>query len=347
MAAADRRRLDNTKQPGGMVGPSGPQPPNLTHHHTMNSNVVSQQPNSIANQPSSGRPSLDRAHTFPTPPTSASGTVTGMGNQWNSYESGSGSISNGVAGSFEHHPHSTPATPASTPPGSSLPGLQQSYQGNQHFENTRPMYPATQQPQYAAQQNMQNQTIGRAGSLQSNTYSKQEMGPPATLASTKSESDHSDQKLATYMSNNHDNGHEEADHDQDSEYGQDHKYGYDAHRASYPGMNGHNSLNQSVWPNYQSPRAPPSSNLYNPTSDTRGALPNGNVEHITGPYAPTQLNGVPPSNKRSREDDDYSRQSDDIDALKRRKMSREGAGLTNGSYDNRSKNSTTVRTNRR
>ena len=374
MAAADRRRLDTTKQqPGGMVGPSGPQPPNLTHHHTMNSSVTSQQSNSIASQPSSGRPGLDRAHTFPTPPTSASGTVTGMGNQWNSYDSASGSMSGGVSNSqFEHHPHSTPATPASTPPGSSLPSLQP-YQSNQAYDTTRSVYSATtpQQSQFTNQQNLANQAMGR------NTYAKQEMGPPHALGSvSKSESEHGDQKLASYIpggANDQGTGDDEADHDQDSEFAQDHKYGYDTQRAQYNGLNGQQATsgqinplsttaNQTIWAagTYHPPRAPPSSNLYNPTSDTRGALPNGNVAtdgHITGAYAPTQLNGVSSSHKRSRDDDDpYSRgQSDDIEAMKRRKVSRDNvttSGLANSPFDdarqiNRSKSSVTPRSNRR
>ena len=375
MAAADRRRLDNNKQPGGMVGPPGPQPP-LTHHHTMNSAVASQQPNSIATQSPSARPGLDRAHTFPTPPTSASGTVTGMGNHWSSYESGSSGMPAAVPNSqFEHHPHSTPATPASTPPGSSLPSLQP-YQGNQSYDTSRPIYAGTapQQPQYT-NQGLPSQAIGRTGSLQSNAYGKQDMGPPNTLSSNaKSENEHSDQKLASYMSggaNDHSTGEEESEHDHETDYGSEQKYSYDHQRSQYSSLNGHhttgNQVNplsgtasQSMWAGgYQASRAPPSSNLYNPTSDTRGALSNGNVApdgHITGAYAPTQLNGLT-SNKRSRDDDDsYSRNNiDDMDALKRRKMSRDGTApgaLANSSYDdtrqiNRTKANATPRGTRR
>jgi protein SOK2 len=85
------------------------------------------------------------------------------------------------------------------------------------------------------------------------------------------------------------------------------------------------------------PRAPPSSNLYNPMSDARGSVPNGstNTDHYSTPihpYAPTQSNGVNASSKRMREDDDYNSRpasrSDDIEAMKRRKMSREGTGAS-------------------
>lgn len=377
MAAADRRRLDSSKQPGGMVGPPGPQPPNLTHHHTMNSSVAAQPANPMTNPPNSGRPGLDRAHTFPTPPTSASGTVTGMNNQWGSYESAGSSMGNGVQGSqYEHHPHSTPATPASTPPGSTLPSLQP-YQGNQNYDNPRSMYPTNnaQQPHYGSQPTLQNPAMARASTLPSNTYPKQEMGPPGALGSAaKPESEHGDQKLGSYIpsnANDHSTVDDEADHDPDTEYAQDHKY-YDTHRSSYNGINGHQNgsgqmnpltttTSQPMWPQgYQTPRAPPSSNLYNPTSDTRGALPNGSVTpdgHIPGAYAPTQMNGLPTSGKRSREDDDtYSRgHSEDIEAMKRRKMSRDGvnsSGMTNGTFEdgrqiNRAKGSVPPRTNRR
>lgn len=373
MAAADRRRLDGSK-PGGMVGPPGPQPPNLTHHHTMNSTVGGQQSGSLASHAGVGRPVLDRAHTFPTPPTSASGTVaSGIGSQWN-YDSAGGGINGSQVQQFEHHPHSTPATPATTPPGSNLPSMQPYQNHQQSYETSRPMYSAatSQQSMYASQ--LPNQTMGRNGSLQSSGYAKQEMGPPIG-SSSKSESDHGEQKLASYIpTHEQNNGDEEAEHEQDAEYAHENKYPYDTQRAQYGsigmGANGYqngsghvtpqsSTASQSLWAagHPTPPRAPPSSNLYNPTSDTRGALPNGNVAadgHVPGAYAPTAMNGATPSNKRLRDDDDaYPKaHSDDIDTLKRRKMGREGssAGLTNGAYDersiNRAKSSTSVRSRR-
>lgn len=357
-----------------MVGPAGPQPPNLTHHHTMNSAVGGQQSGSLASHAGVGRPALDRAHTFPTPPTSASGTVaSGIGSGW-SYDSAASGMSGSQVQQFEHHPHSTPATPATTPPGSNLPSMQP-YQTHQpNYDTSRPMYSAAtpQQSMYASQ--LPNHAMGRNGSLQSNGYAKQEMGPPIG-SSNKPESEHGEQKLASYIPN-HEQNHvdEEAEHEQDAEYAQDNKYAYDTQRAPYNGMSmgtngypngsGHvtpqpAATNQSLWAagHQSSPRAAPSSSLYNPTSDTRGALPNGNVAndgHVPGAYAPTAMNGATSSNKRLREDDDaYSKaHSDDIDTLKRRKMGREGssAGLTNGAYDersiNRAKSSASVRSRR-
>ncbi len=176
-ATVDRRRLDSSK-PGGMVGPTGPQPPNLTHHHTMNSSVGGQQPNSLATHAGAGRPTLDRAHTFPTPPTSASGTVaSGMGSQWSTYGSAGSDMNSGQVQQFEHHPHSTPATPATTPPGANLPSMQPYQSHQQNYDTSRPMYSAatSQQSMYASQ--LPNQSMARNGSLQSNGYNK-DMGPP-------------------------------------------------------------------------------------------------------------------------------------------------------------------------
>ena len=74
-----------------MRTPQGTQPPTLTHHHSMTNPIgasIPQPPHSIAPHPASGRPGLDRAHTFPTPPTTASSLTMGLGNSGSSYEYG-------------------------------------------------------------------------------------------------------------------------------------------------------------------------------------------------------------------------------------------------------------------
>lgn len=383
MAATDRRRLDNNKQQGGAAGPPGSQTPGLHHHHSMSSAVSSQQPHSIAPHPGVGRPGLDRAHTFPTPPTSASSTTIGLNNQGSSYEWGSQSIGGSVQGAqplmLENHSHSTPATPATTPPGASMPGLQP-YQSHPTYDNSRPMYSAagTQQSQYAS-------NMPRVTPLHSNAYGKQDMGPPAVRApDSRTGSDHGDSKADVYLQS-HGNEHgagEDAEHEQDSEYPHDSTTGYAAPRGSYSsynpgsnltslhgehgqvssGINGSPSLAngsdrgtprnsnaaQQQWSTgyHTPPRAPPSSNLYNPMSDARGTASNGstNGDHYSAapphPYAPTQANGVTPSNKRMRDEDDYNSRpasrGDDIDALKRRKMGREGSStssMATGAYE--------------
>lgn len=315
------------------------------------------QPASIAPIPASGRPGLDRAHTFPTPPTSASGNMTGMGSGQGSYDwtngSMTGNVQSGQPMSMEHHPHSTPATPATTPPGSALPSLQP-YQNQQIYAGQ-----SAQQNQYQPQQ----QNLARTGSISSGMYSKQEMGPPSRIAGSRPESEHGDVKLDPYNQAQASEGVQtrdaEGEPEHDSDYPQGNAQAYGSHRGSFDaytaasnltsysadnthmasdvsgaGVNGGSGratprTSQPQWTTgYQTPpRAPPSSNLYNPTSDARGTLTNGNTatdSYVTGPYAPTQMNGV----KRLRDDDD-------VDHLKRQKLNNAAANpsLINGSFD--------------
>jgi protein SOK2 len=89
-AAMTARRPDSS--PEYLRTPTtGTQPPTLTHHHSMGNPgaSVQQPPHSIAPHPAAGRPGIERAHTFPTPPTSASG-VMAMGNSGSSYDYTSG-----------------------------------------------------------------------------------------------------------------------------------------------------------------------------------------------------------------------------------------------------------------
>ena len=379
MAAADRRRLETSKAQGGGVAHPGAQPPSLHHHHSMGSSINSQQPHSIAPHPGAGRPGLDRAHTFPTPPTSASSTSIGLSNQGSYGWEGQSMPGSAQPLMLDSHPHSTPATPATTPPGASMPTLQP-YQSHQSYDNARPMYSsaAPQQTQYATQH--QQPGMAHGGPLSSNSY-KQDMGPPATRApGSKSESEHGDSKGDIY---GHSQGndrmvHEEAEHDQESEYSHDtyapHRYNHYNPASNMGSLHGehpqapseiNNSQshqngsgrstprtangNPQQWPAagyHTPPRAAPSSNLYNPMSDTRGTVTNGNngAEHYSTaplhPYAPTQANGVNASNKRMREDEDYTSRpesrNDDIESMKRRKMGRESSGpgkIATSSYE--------------
>ena len=85
MAAAERRKQEQQNQlrqggPGGPA-PSGGVLPSIQHnqqHHHHGMSLPG--PQSALPSHSNGRPSLDRAHTFPTPPTSASsGVMPNMG----------------------------------------------------------------------------------------------------------------------------------------------------------------------------------------------------------------------------------------------------------------------------
>ena len=161
LANAERRRTEQQQQQQQyMRSTQGPQPPSLTHHHTMNNPIganMTQGPHSIAPHPASGRPGLDRAHTFPTPPTSAS-SVMGMGNSGSSYEWGGAPVSamhNSQPLSIDtglSTARSVPTTPATTPPGNSMPASIQQYPTSQAYDNTRQLYSApSQPPQYDAQ----------------------------------------------------------------------------------------------------------------------------------------------------------------------------------------------------
>ncbi|KAL8710858.1 MAG: hypothetical protein Q9220_004661 [cf. Caloplaca sp. 1 TL-2023] len=314
MAAAERRKLDNPKsQQPGMVGAPGSQAPSLHHHHSMTSSHVSQSPHSIAPHPGTARPPLDRANTFPTPPTSASSGI-GMSSQ--PYDWGAQSMSGGQGSQpiVEAHPHSTPNTPATTPPGHVMSNLQ-SYGTQPPYDATKSIYPTgpSQQGQYASQQSMQASNMARYAPVQSSTYMKHEMGPPTSRIT---EIDEHDTKADSYAHGQgsaavgHGTGDEEADHEHDSDYSHDTANAYAANRAAYsyntgtglgslPGEHPHLSPEMTGSPSHPNgsgrvtprtssgsqaqwtaghqtpPRATYSSNAYNPISDARGTLPNG------------------------------------------------------------------------
>lgn len=316
-----------------MRTPQGTQPPPLTHHHSMSNPVgasVPQPPHSIAPHPSSGRPGLDRAHTFPTPPTSATSLTIGMGNAGSSYEYGGGhggAIHSGQPLSIDTGmtARSVPTTPATTPPGNSQ-GIQ--YQTSQPYDPSRQMYSApSTYGGYAHQPSM-----GRYSGMQSSPGSiKTEMGPPARAGA---ENEHHESK-------HHDGyGGQDAEGDHEGEYTHT-SASYGARRPSYnykpnpapgpmhsepshvsPEMNHspHQTGSGRATPRTANPyggytttpqRAAqmPSSNLsYVMSNDTRAGAPNG-PESYSAPagYQPPHypsMNGAPPSNKRMREVDE-------------------------------------------
>ncbi len=250
MAAAERRKIvDVPKQPQGLLGPPGSQHPSLHHHHSMSTPVGSHisPPHSIAPHPGS-RPVLDRAHTFPTPPTSASSGV-GMGNQGGSYDSWGQGMGSGVQSSqplaIDTHAHSTPSTPIATPPGQNLQTMQP-YPAQQQYDHSRPMYSSatSQQPQYAPQPTVQSQGVGRlGGSLQASGFMKHEMGPPARATGSGADIEPGDPKPEPYSHHpagehvSHGTGEEEAEHEHDTEFAHDTNAGYSSHRGSYSAYN--------------------------------------------------------------------------------------------------------------
>ncbi|KAF2088683.1 apses-domain-containing protein [Saccharata proteae CBS 121410] len=310
MGTVDRRRADGNRYAAASQAPS------LHHHHSMSNPIgahIQQSPHSIAPHPSSGRPGIDRAHTFPTPPTSAS-SIIGMGNSGNSYEWGNTGVSNmqgqpplsidtGLSNT-----RSVPTTPASTPPGT-MQSMQQ-YPTTQAYDGSRQLYSAAppQQGQYSSHQSM-----NRYGQpVQPGPYPKSEMAPPSRAGDP---SQQPDTKPSESMLNQTPDqvgqvpGEEEADHEHDNEYKHDNEYthtsapygsrgyGYSTSTSGIlqsgdhpsPDMTGsphhHGSgratprttaTASSQWRGYSTPGKAqlPSSNLYSVMSDTRNP-PNG------------------------------------------------------------------------
>lgn len=204
---------------------------------------------------------------------------------------------------------SMPTTPATTPPGTSIPNMQYQQSGQpQPYENSRQLYSAPQQ------QNTYTQPQSNGGRYgQADSYIKNEMGPPGARAPESGpESQHHDSKgpngiLHHGQDIGHGPGDEEAEHDHDAEYTHDSNPPYDTSRGSYNyapttsvgslpaehahlaqemnGSPGHQGGSGRATPrtttapqpgyyqhgNYTPPRGPPpSSNLFNTMSSERG-----------------------------------------------------------------------------
>ncbi|KAK5146577.1 hypothetical protein LTR04_001014 [Oleoguttula sp. CCFEE 6159] len=336
VAAAERRRAQDQQQ--YMRTPQASQPPSLHHHHSMSTpgaTHVSQPPHSAAPHPASGRPGLDRAHTFPTPPTSASSLI-GMGNSGGSYEWGpapSSAVQSGQPLSIDtglSNARSVPTTPATTPPGNPMQSMQQ-YHTTQGYDNTRQMYTAapSQQGQYSSHASMPRYSQA----LQQSAYMKNEMAPP-TRAPGESESQPDGTSSQVH---DHAAGEEEAEHEHDNEYTHS-SAPYNGSRAPYtynlngtpgsahgehaqvsPEMNesphqmvsGRATPRMTTYAGYSTPQRtqqPPSSNLYSVMSDTRGPAVNRTPSAESYSAYSSQsfhpANGVASSKKRGREVDE-------------------------------------------
>ena len=331
-AMAARGRPDQPQE--YMRTPQGTQPPALTHHHSMTNPVgasIPQPPHSIAPHPASGRPGLDRAHTFPTPPTSASSLTMGMGNAGSSYEYGGAhatAMQSGQPLSIDTgmNARSVPTTPATTPPGNSQ-GVQ--YQTSQPYDSSRQMYSAPSTfGGYPAQQNMHRFT-----GVQSSPGVKTEMGPPARAGA---ENEHHESKAHVAYA-----GQQDAEGEHEGEYTHT-SASYGARRPSYnykpnpapgpmhpdpshvspemthsPHQNGSGRATPRTTHPYtgytttqQRAAQLPSSNLsYGMSGDARGGAPNGQEAYSAPasyqpPHYPSMNGAPPPSNKRMREVDD-------------------------------------------
>ncbi|KAF2236332.1 apses-domain-containing protein [Viridothelium virens] len=332
MAAAERRRNEQQQQQQQyMRNPQGPQPPSLTHHHSMSNPIganIPQPPHSIAPHPASGRPGLDRAHTFPTPPTSAS-SIMGMGNSGSSYEWGGAPVSampNSQPLSIDtglSNARSVPTTPATTPPGNSMPASMQQYPTTQAYDSTRQLYSAPSQPaheqdttqdheQHEYKQEPEYAHSGAQYSSNRGTYPYS-----ATSAAAPLQNEHISPEMTGSPS--HPNGSGRAT---------------PRTAAAPPQWSGGYSTPQ------RSNQPPPSSNLYNVMSNDTRSAPNGAsaTDYANqggyGASAYQTPNGATPSTKRVREldddgADDYARAGnrDAIDGLKRRKTIDEGGAV--------------------
>ncbi|CZR59792.1 probable ascospore maturation 1 protein (Asm-1) [Phialocephala subalpina] len=251
MAAAERRKQEQNQ----MRNTQAPGLPSLHqhHHHSMSSSINGHLPgpqHSLAPHPSAPRPGIDRAHTFPTPPTSASSVIGNMGSsdgsfQWGT-QGGMGSVQGTNPLSIDtglSNARSMPTTPATTPPGTSIQSMQQYQQPPQPYDTSRQMYsaPPSQQPVYQ-QSTPDQQSMARYS--QPSSYIKNEMGPPSTRA-PGSEAEHHDPKDANGMIHHSQSqgqvshGHEdEGEHEHEAEYTHGNPSNYDANRGSYSYNNG-------------------------------------------------------------------------------------------------------------
>ncbi|THC91236.1 hypothetical protein EYZ11_009294 [Aspergillus tanneri] len=330
----------------------GTQPPALHHHHSLQTPVPSHmpQPSTIGSQ---GRPGLDRAPAFPTPPASAS-SLMGIANQGPSYEWGSQGMNSGVPHSQPlsidtalSNARSLPTTPATTPPGSNLQGMQ-SYQGQSGYDSSKPYYstaPASH-AHYAPQQ-----SLSQPGMAPYGTYMKNDMGPPSVRTpGGPPEGETADVKSERYSHSNGHVGNGQGEHvpEHESEYVQHDNGGYSTSRGSYtyttnPSVGSltgdHSQLTPDItgspsqqngsgrmtprtsggppqWSSgYSTPPRPAAaaSSLYNIVSDTRGTPANGgqaenySVASNSAPGYSAGMNGSLGSGKRLREEDDLDR----------------------------------------
>jgi protein SOK2 len=204
---SQQRRLEGSRN----TRTSQPSQTAALHHHSLQSSTPSHVAQSGQPLSSQGgtRPGLDRAHTFPTPPASASSLI-GITAQNNSYDWGAQNMNPNVSNSQPlsidtglSSARSVPTTPATTPPGNNMHGMQ-SYQGQSGYDNTKQYYSAAPAPHppYAHQQPLAQSGMAAYGqSMPPNTYMKSEMGPPSNRTSG-GQPDESELKTDRYSQSN-------------------------------------------------------------------------------------------------------------------------------------------------
>lgn len=203
---SQQRRLEGSQPPRT----SQPAQSTPLHHQPMQSSTAPHASQS-GSAHVSHRPSLDRAHTFPTPPASAS-SVMGVSNQGTSYEWTGQNINAGVSNpqpltldtGLSNSARSMPTTPATTPPGSNIHAVQQ-YHGQTGYDHSKPYYSTapSSHPQYAQQPIGQSGMAGYGQPLLVNSYMKSDMGPPTNRATgAPSDQDPAEGKTDRYSHTN-------------------------------------------------------------------------------------------------------------------------------------------------
>ncbi|KAK2625230.1 hypothetical protein QTJ16_005599 [Diplocarpon rosae] len=247
MAVAERRKQEQNQMRN--TQPTGLPSLHQHHHHSMNSSIGGPLPgsqHSIAPHPSAGRPGVDRAHTFPTPPTSASSVMGNMGSSDGNFNWGSSGSLASVQGTNPlsidtglSNARSMPTTPATTPPGTSIQSMQQYQQSSQPYDASRQIYSAPPPQQSVYPQSTPNQQ-DMSRYPQPNSYIKNEMGPP-TARAPETETGHHDPKDSNGMIH-HGQGQSQADdvadHEHEAEYTHGNPSSYDSNRGSYSYSNG-------------------------------------------------------------------------------------------------------------
>lgn len=249
MAAAERRKQEQNQLRSSQ--PPGPNLPSMQahHHHSMHNSISGGLPgpqHSLAPHPGIGRPEIQRSHTFPTPPTSASSVMGSMGTGDGSFQWGAQGMSNVqnpnplAIDTGLSNTRSMPTTPATTPPGASLQSMQQYQQSSQGYDSSRQIYSAPPvQPNSYPQPNATPQNMSR---YTQNSYIKNEMGPPTGRApGSGPDAEHHDSKGSNGLVHHgqstehvgHGHTEEEADHEHDGEYTHDNNASYDANRGQY------------------------------------------------------------------------------------------------------------------
>jgi protein SOK2 len=309
---ADRRR----PAPHGIP----PSLPSIGSHHHHSMQALPAPPTPVGSH-SSVRPSMDRAHTFPTPPTSATTVMDGMGSggyHWP--QSGAMAASQSAIDQSLGSARSLPSTPAVTPPAHNMATMS-SYGSGQGYDSSRGVYgaPAAAQQSPYASQSAQNRAAVYA---QQDAYVKGEMHAPPSRAGGAEDADNAEKPTGAVLQSNGTApavGHGSAAGEDDGEQEHDAEYThnsdpYDSSRTAYnfsaSSVDHSHMSNEMTSPNhgvgsgratprtavqpssyytqpggYSSPtRVGQSSSVYNVMND-RGATSGSDATNVYGPSA--------------------------------------------------------------